>query len=134
LSDEQIEQAKMLSELRNAFQQAVETVDAYLNWLGQRQGFREAESKPKQATINENVFTMLKWEASKGSRLGDFEVAYKAQNMPDAWQHAYNILKANNATINNRFHLEGYQHHYWLYANKYHDRIFRKNCRRSETR
>ena len=60
-----------------------------------------SESKPQQASIGENVFTFLKWEASKGSRLGDFEVAFKASNMPDPWQHIYNILKANNATIKN---------------------------------
>lgn len=125
VNEEQIEQAKMLSGLRNALQQAVETVDAYLNWLGQRQGMRDTE-KPKRASIGENVFTTLKWEAGKGSRLGDFEVAYKAQNMPEPWHHGYNILKANNATINNRFHPEGYIHSYWIYPDKYNDRIFRK--------
>jgi len=85
-----------------------------------------SESKPQQASIGENVFTILKWEASKGSRLGDFDVAFKASNMPDPWQHAYNILKANNATIKNHYDDEGYQHYYWIYPEKYTDRIFRK--------
>lgn len=133
MSEEQIEQAKILAGLRNAFQEAIENIDAYLNWLGQKQGFRD-QKKPKQASIGENVFQALKWEAGKGSRLGDFEVAYKTQNMPDPWQHAYNILKANNSLIANAFKEEGYAYRYWIFPEKYTDRIFRQRLSESEVK
>jgi hypothetical protein len=77
--------------------------------------------------LTEDVFSILKWESGKGSKLGDFEAAYKTQNMPDNWQHAYNTLIANRATIKNHFSPEGFTHYYWLYPEKYTDRVFRKN-------
>ena len=77
-------------------------------------------------TIPEETFTNLKWQNEKGAVLGDYEVAYKNQNVLDFWQHAYNVLKANNSVINNPFHMEGYQYRYWIYPEKYGDRIFRK--------
>ncbi len=33
--------------------------------------------------LTEDAFNILKWEAGKGSKLGNFEAAYKTQNMPD---------------------------------------------------
>ncbi|MEM3565828.1 MAG: hypothetical protein QXK18_03030 [Candidatus Bathyarchaeia archaeon] len=77
-------------------------------------------------SIPEETFTILKWEAEKGAVLGDYETAYKNQNVLENWQHAYNILKQNNSVISNPFHLEGYRYRYWIYPEKYEDRIFRK--------
>ncbi|MGB9694252.1 MAG: hypothetical protein ACPLYF_05350 [Fervidobacterium sp.] len=82
-----------------------------------------AEAK---ATLPEDTFNVLKWVDEKGSRLGDYQVAYKSQNLPDNWNHAFNILKANDSLIANRFHGEGYVYAYWIYPDKYPDRIFRK--------
>ena len=82
-----------------------------------------SEVKPK---ILEETFTVLKWQSEKGSRLGDYEVAYKSQNVLDNWVHAFNILKANNSVIGNPFYEEGYQYRYWIFPEKYGDRIFRK--------
>jgi len=76
--------------------------------------------------LNEVAFSLLKWEANRGSKLGEFECAFKASNMPDKWNHVFNILRANNATIKNHFAPEGFAYHYWLYLDKYQDRIFRK--------
>jgi len=84
-----------------------------------------SEVKPK-AVLPEETFNILKWENEKGSRLGDYQVAYKQQNIPEKWQHCFNILKANDSLIANRFHEQGYQHAYWIYPEKYPDRIFRK--------
>jgi hypothetical protein len=84
-----------------------------------------AEEKPK-AVLPEETFNILKWENEKGSRLGDYQVAYKQQNIPDKWQHAYNILKANNSLIANPLKEEGYVYRYWIFPEKYPDRIFRK--------
>jgi hypothetical protein len=86
----------------------------------------EAKKATDQCGLSEQIFNILKWEASKGSRLGEFEAASKASNLPDKWNHAFNILKANNATIKIHFGPEGYAHYYWLYLDKYDDRIFRK--------
>jgi hypothetical protein len=84
-----------------------------------------AEEKSK-AVLPEETFNILKWENEKGSRLGDYQVSYKSQNLPDNWNHAFNILKANNSLIANRFHEQGYVYAYWIFPEKYPDRIFRK--------
>ena len=81
------------------------------------------EVKPK---IPEETFSILKWQSEKGSRLGEYEVAYKSHNVLDNWQHAFNILKQSNAVIGNRFHEQGYEYAYWIFPEKYEDRIFRK--------
>jgi hypothetical protein len=79
-----------------------------------------------KARVPEETFSILKWDDEKGERLGDFQAAYKNKNVLENWQHAYNILKQANAVIGNPFHLEGYQYRYWIYPDKYNDRIFRK--------
>jgi len=86
------------------------------NWL-------EELSKP---TPYEQIFNVLKWETAESPKLGTFETAYKASNLPDNFSHAFNTLKANNATIKNHYAPEGFAHYYWLYLDKYDDRIFRK--------
>ena len=83
----------------------------------------EVKSKAK---ISEETFNILKWDNEKGERLGDFQTAYKNKNVLESWQHAYNILKQANAVIGNRFHEQGYEYAYWIYPEKYEDRIFRK--------
>jgi len=77
----------------------------------------ETESK---VAVKEKIFTnLLGWEKSQGTRLGEFEfTSRKANNNSDAFNHAYNILKANNAAISSRFHGEEFQHSYWLYEQK----------------
>ncbi|MEM0058662.1 MAG: hypothetical protein QXG09_07345 [Candidatus Bathyarchaeia archaeon] len=77
-------------------------------------------------SIPEETFTILKWQAEKGAVLGDYEVAYRNQNILENWLHAFNILKANNSVISSPFYLEGYRYRYWIYPEKYDDRIFRK--------
>jgi len=94
-----------------------------VNLRRQIQASTRAEAK---ATVSEERFHILKWENEKGERLGDFEVAYQKNNLPEAWSHAFNVLKANAALIAAPFKEEGYQHRYWIYPEKYLDRIFRK--------
>lgn len=85
--------------------------------------------KPKtesQARVPEKeTFSVLPWTPEKGATLGDYEVSYKNQSASDSWQHAFNILKANNSLINSRLHEPGYQFGYWIFQEKP-DRIFRK--------
>jgi len=66
--------------------------------------------------VKEITFTILKFEKQQGTRIGEYEVAYKTNNIEDKWVQAYNILRRNNATIGNRYYGEGYVHGYWLYG------------------
>lgn len=86
---------------------------------------RVKELAEHELGLKEEIFTILKWEPKKGERLGEFEVAAKDKNDLNAWNHAYNVLKANNATINNHFGSKSWKHYYWLF-NGYPDVIFRK--------
>ena len=96
-----------------------------VNLRRQIQDITKAETKT-EARMPEDRFNFLKWQDEKGSRLGDYQVAYKAHNLPEAWNHAFNILRANNSLIANPFKDEGYEFRYWIYPEKYTDRIFRK--------
>jgi len=87
----------------------------------------KAVVKPEvKATIPEARFGVLKWQDEKGSRIGDYQVAYQSHNLPENWNHAYNILKANSSLIASPLKEEGYEFRYWIYPQKYSDRIFRK--------
>lgn len=85
-----------------------------------------------RARLSELTFNVLKWQDEKGVRLGDFQVSYKNLNLPDKWLHCYNILKANSSVINNPFKEEGYVYRYWIYPEKYEDRLFRKKLSESK--
>lgn len=85
---------------------------------------RRTISQVKGVTaVKEETFHILKWEKKEGSRIGEFEVAYKKNNLADKWGPAYNILRKNNAAINNRHYGDGYLHTYWLYGE---GRIYRQ--------
>lgn len=66
--------------------------------------------------VNEGTFTVLKFEKQHGNKIGDFEVAYKASNIPEKFERAHNVLEKNNATISNRYFGDGYAFSYWLYG------------------
>jgi hypothetical protein len=91
-----------------------------------KQALAKIPKEQAQAGLNEEAFNLLRWEVNRGSKLGEFECAFKASNIPDKWNHALNILRANNSTIKNHFAPEGFAYRYWLYLDKYQDRIFRK--------
>jgi len=83
---------------------------------------------PKEmvAVKEETFLNLLGWEEGKGNKLGTFQyTTRKANNNSEAFNHAYNILKANNPTISSRFHDVGYKHSYWLYEQKP-DTIYRQ--------
>jgi hypothetical protein len=108
------------------FCNAVES--AVVNLRRQLKPFTETEPKVR---ILEDRFNVLKWEDEKGARLGIYQVAYKKHNLADSWQHVFNILKANNSLIADPFHGKGYRFRYWIYPEKYHDRIYRKKLTES---
>ena len=76
-------------------------------------------------TVPEQTFSILKFEPQKGEKLGEFETAEKKNNTEKNWNHAFNILKAANSTINGRYHGEAYICSYWLYG----ERIFRQKLK-----
>jgi len=79
--------------------------------------------------VKEETFSGLNYEKQQGSRLGEYETAGKNGNPTDKWTSALNILKQNGATINNRYHGEGYAYSYWLYGE---DRIYRQRLTRAQ--
>jgi len=68
-------------------------------------------------SIAESIFSSLVgWESRTGNKLGNFDVTSRqSNNNSDTYSHAFNILKANHATIKERFHGKGYNYSYWLY-------------------
>ena len=84
------------------------------------------EMKTELTVVDEITFSHLKFEAQRGAKLGDFEIAHKTANIEDKWQNAYNILRNNNATINDRYHGDTYQYSYWLFGQ---DKIYRQKLK-----
>jgi hypothetical protein len=76
--------------------------------------------------VQETTFTILKFEPQQGAKIGEYEVAYKGNNLEDKWTHASNILRNSNATINSRYHGEGYACAYWLYGE---NKIYRQKLK-----
>jgi hypothetical protein len=86
-------------------------------------GVKQRVAELKQpATVGETSFDTLAWQQKKGAKLNEFEIATKDTNAPEKFQHAVDILKANNATINDRFYEPEYLHSYWIYQ----DTIYRQ--------
>jgi len=84
------------------------------------------EAKGETAAVQEVTFSTLKFEAQQGAKLGEFEIAYKHNNLEDKWRLAYNILRNSNATIKDRYHGDTYAYSYWIYGE---DRIYRQKLK-----
>ena len=117
--DKQIE---FLVKLRDASLMIADAANEYIYAMAPP----EAKEKTQAATVQEATFTTLKFEPQQGAKLGQFEVAYKQNNLQDKWGSAYNILRNSNATIKDRYHGETYQHSYWLYGE---DKIYRQKLK-----
>jgi hypothetical protein len=115
-------QVEFLVKLRDASQMIVEAANEFLKSMEPPE--LGLENEP--AAVQELTFTTLKFETQKGSKLGDYEVAYKANNIQDKWSHAFNVLKNSNATIKDRYHGTGYAYSYWLYGE---DKIYRQKLK-----
>ena len=115
-------QVEFLVKLRDASLMLADAANDYIDSMAPP----EAKSNKPTAAVQELNFTTLRFEAQQGSKLGDFEVAYKQNNLPDKWSSAYNILRNSNATIKERYHGEGYQFSYWLYGE---EKIYRQKIK-----
>lgn len=100
---------EFLVKLRDAAHMVADACEEYLEKM--------APPATKQiAAVKEETFNILKFEPMQGAKIGSYEVAYKANNLPEKWTHAFNVLRMNNSTINSRYCGEGYQFSYWLYG------------------
>jgi hypothetical protein len=110
---------------RDTCQYKKERIDELINKIGKAKGISNVIETPKTAATSdaktipgkapEITFTTLNFERLKSVQLGDFEIAYKANNVEDKWTYAFNILSDSKATIKDRYHSEGYQFSYWVY-------------------
>jgi hypothetical protein len=120
--------AILLIDRNNCLSKANE-INELLGRIGEVRGFNENQdsntSKPA-VVVQELNFSTLKFEAQQGAKLGEFEIAHKANNLDDKWSTAYNILRNSNATIKDRYHGETYQYSYWLYGE---DKIYRQKLK-----
>lgn len=116
-------QVEFLVKLRDASLMLADAANEYIDSLAPTE-VKETSKTP--AAVQEITFSTLKFEVQQGARLGEFEIAYKQNNLPDKWQSAYNILRINNSTIKNRYHGDTYQYSYWLYGE---DKIYRQKLK-----
>ena len=112
-----------LVKFRDALSSGVKALNDYINSLGPAEVHNEEK---QQITVNEVTFTILKFEAQQGAKIGSYEVARKADNLPEKWQSAYNLLSKSNATIQNRYKGQAYSFSYWLYGS---DKIYRQKLK-----
>lgn len=119
-------QIEFLVKIRDASQTIADAANQYIESLAPP----EVKAEKQTAAVLEITFTTLRFEAQQGAKLGEFEVAYKQNNLQNKWQNAYNILRNSNATIKDRYHGETYQYSYWLYGE---DKIYRQKLKPKTT-
>jgi hypothetical protein len=117
---------EFIVKLRDSALMLAEAADEFLKAMAPP----ELGLETQPTAVIETTFVILKWEAQKGSQLGDFDVAYKANNIQDKWQHPYSILRASNATIQDRYHGKDYTYSYWIYGQ---DKIYRQKIKPKPT-
>jgi hypothetical protein len=115
-------QVEFLVKLRDASRMLADATNEYIESLAPP----EVKETTKTAAVQEITFSTLKFETQQGAKLGEYEIAYKQNNLQDKWQSAYNILRVNNSTIKDRYHGETYAYSYWLYGE---DKIYRQKLK-----
>ena len=104
-------QVEFLVKIRDAHLTFAKAINDFIESLAPP----EVKNEIEKTEDKEKPFTELHFEREEGPKLGAFEAAYKADNPEDKLTQAYNILKTSKATIDTRYHNEGYQHSYWLF-------------------
>lgn len=108
-----------MSSSRMEIEYHVKRRDAYLRLADAENQILEALAPPDTQTtvaVKEEAFSILTFEPQQGTKIGSYEVAYKADNLEDKWAHAYSILRQGNSTINARYRGPGYVYSYWIYG------------------
>jgi hypothetical protein len=109
--------------LQEALLEYLEAVESATKKLKQ-----QIRNQTKDQQTPESLFETLNFEQREGARLGEFQIAQKTANPPDAWNKAFSILEKNQSTISSRYHQEGYVYSYWLYGEN-HDTIYRQKLK-----
>ena len=104
-------QVEFLVKLRDSLSMAAEATNEYIDSLAPV-GIKE---KTSVSAVSEITFSILKFEPQQGAKIGEYEVAYAPNNIPEKFNQAYNILRNSNATIKDRYYGRDYQSAYWLY-------------------
>lgn len=117
MSEEQI--LEILVDFANAVEAAAVNVK---HRIGELTGVKGA------IAVKEETISILKFEKQQGERIGEFEVAYVKNNIPEKFQQALNILNKANATISDRYHGPRYSYSYWLYGE---GKIYRQKLKRN---
>jgi hypothetical protein len=116
-------QVEFLVKLRDASQMLVDAANEYIDSLAPPE---VKETSKTTVAVQEINFSTLKFETQQGAKLGEYEIAYKANNIEDKWRPAYAILRNSNATIKDRYHGDTYAYSYWLYGE---DKIYRQKLK-----
>jgi len=122
MSEKKIDQEKILETILN-FADAMEAAAVDMKHrIAELVGVKEAQAP----AVKEETFQCNKFENQHSDKFGEYGVAHKAQNLPDKWNNAHNILRQSNATIQNRYHGPDYLFSYWLYGE---DKIYRQKLK-----
>lgn len=109
-----------LVKLRDAFSLASEALNDLVDSMAPK------EAREEKTAVNEEILSILKYESQQGIKLGEFEVAYKQDNIAEKFQPAFEVLSKSNATIQARYHCKDYVYSYWLYGS---DKIYRQKLK-----
>lgn len=74
------------------------------------------EDETPRVVDESNLF--LNYQTYTGQKIGSYQVAEKKGNVEERFTRAFNILKADNATISHRYSGSNYKHEYWIYGEK----------------
>jgi hypothetical protein len=110
-------QIEFLVKVRDGAQMIADATNDYIDSLAPQ------SVKNDLPAVVEETFSTLKFEDQKGTKLGDYAVAYKQNNPMDKWTQAFDVLSKASATIQARYHGKSYQFSYWLYGE---DKIYRQ--------
>jgi hypothetical protein len=94
--------------LRDAHQMAADAINEYI----ESQAPQEVKA---EVAVREETFTLLTFREYQGAKLGPFGLASLTENDSDKFNYALGILGKNKATIEHRYHSEGFAFSYWAY-------------------
>jgi hypothetical protein len=101
---------------RDQSQNMVIVCEGLLRTLEPGEAKEKSQPKPQTPAVVEQTFLCLLFEPQTGQKIGAYDVAYEPQNLEENWTRALDILKANNAIIEKRYHGPSYKFSYWLFG------------------
>lgn len=81
----------------------------------------------KTPQVNEALFLTLKWEKRIGNKLKEYDITTKTLNTGSVdFERCLNILRRNNASIQDRFKDQDWIYSYWIYGDAIYRQILKK--------